>query len=180
MEYKYITEDNLINKQNYMYSEFGGREFLDAYIYSRDSYIEEKSNKMEYHESRAELRKILSSLESNDYGLIKGILDLYVKRFEVSKRLYNEYDENWKPTKNSSYLDIDLYIVLAEICSYAYKLTGCTKYLSCLLKLDDTLLSLKEKMTYTQSQKFKSVLVCERKEIDKLFNCLRIEIDDNK
>lgn len=35
MNYKYITENNLENKQNYMYSEYGGQDFVDAYIESR-------------------------------------------------------------------------------------------------------------------------------------------------
>ena len=35
MNYKYITENNLENKQNYMYSEYCRQEFLDAYVSTR-------------------------------------------------------------------------------------------------------------------------------------------------
>ncbi len=40
MNYKYITEDNLENKQTYMYSEYGGEDFLKAYVKSREDVIE--------------------------------------------------------------------------------------------------------------------------------------------
>ena len=41
MGYKYITDNNLVNKQDYMYSEFGGVDFLKAFTGSRDEFIEE-------------------------------------------------------------------------------------------------------------------------------------------
>lgn len=39
MLYKYITSNNLYEKQNYMYSEYGGIEFIKEYINSRQKYL---------------------------------------------------------------------------------------------------------------------------------------------
>jgi hypothetical protein len=43
MSYKYITNNNLYEKQNYMYSEYGGIKFINDYVYSRRNYL--KANK---------------------------------------------------------------------------------------------------------------------------------------
>lgn len=39
MLYKYITGNNLYEKQNYLYSEYGGIEFIEEYINSRQKYL---------------------------------------------------------------------------------------------------------------------------------------------
>ena len=39
MAYKYITENNLYNKQTYMYSEYNGICFLKEYVASRQKYL---------------------------------------------------------------------------------------------------------------------------------------------
>ena len=146
MEYKYITEDNLEQKQTYMYSEFGGTEFLQAYKKSRDDAIlfcdEERIGMV--HCTRDDLNEIKDSLKTGNYLEKRELLDLYVKRFEVSKRLYNEYNEKWRKTENASFIELDLYLLLAECCELIYEHDRCTKYLSCLLKIDDTLISTKD------------------------------------
>ena len=42
MDYIYVTENNLENRQKYTYSQYGGEDFLNAYMDSRKSFIEEK------------------------------------------------------------------------------------------------------------------------------------------
>ncbi len=177
MEYKYITDDNLINKQNYMYSDFGGAEFLKAYANSREEFIKDKDKFVgRFHDTRKELGLIISSLQEGDHGPVMESLNSYVKRYEVTKRLYTEYDESWKPTVNSSFEEMDVYLALARGCLLTYRLTKCTKYLSCLLKVTDTLLSVRERLTYGQSADLADITVCERKEIDMLCETLKVEV----
>lgn len=38
MEYKYITENNLFEKQTYMYSEYKGIDFIKEYMSSRKNW----------------------------------------------------------------------------------------------------------------------------------------------
>ncbi len=176
MEYKYITENNLINKQNYMYSEFGGEAFLGEYVRIRDDFLEEnkKCLQVTIHDTRKDLCSINVALQNKDYNGFRDLLDSYVKRFEVSKRLYTEYDDNWKATENASYEEMDVYLDLAICCLLAYRLTGCTKYLSCMLKIDDTLLSVKDKLTFVQKKVLVLSITCERQEFDKLCNGLKV------
>lgn len=175
MEYRYITEDNLIHKQNYMYSEFGGTSFLDSYINSRDRYINNTPmDTCNNHFTYRDLYRILELLKDDEYESARVILDAYVKRFEVSKRLYSKYNEKWKEIDSSSYVELDLYLVLAECCLSAYRVSNCSKYYSCLLKIDDTLLSVSNRMTQMQSERFRSILIQERKIFDVLCRSLGV------
>ncbi len=55
MAYKYITDNNLYQKQTYMYSEYKGMDFIEEYLNSRQSYL--KSSKMSWGGTSVKLRK---------------------------------------------------------------------------------------------------------------------------
>ncbi len=181
MDYKYITENNLEDRQNYMYSEFCGAEFLQAYNNSRLSFIrgiEKIPDGAELHDTRKELSELKNSL--NDARISGGkswkdIIDVYVKKFEVSKRLFTEYNGKWKPTENASYEQFDIYMLLSECCLQVYRITECTKYFSCLLKIDDTLLSVINRMTHSEQKRLSWILEAEIEEYDKLAERLEVE-----
>lgn len=166
MDYKYVTDNNLENRQNYMYSEYKGRAFLQEYIESREEVINGfinvylcDGNELLFHITRQELQEILATLRENGWDKItKKKIDDYVKSFEVRKRIYSEYDNKWKPCTNAGYEDYETYLILCEILIYAYSLTKCTKYYSCLLKLNDTMLSLKDKLTDRQKCVLSTIL----------------------
>lgn len=160
MNYKYITEDNLENKQNYMYSEFGGNEFLNAYVSSRENVIRRTKVLGGYeHSTYKELNEIWEYIKDNSFisFSIKEKIDRYVKLFEVGKRIYTGYDNNWKPcTKN--YRMYENYLLLCEILVFTYKNTNCIKYVSCLMKITDTLISVVKEMNEIESYKLSNVL----------------------
>ncbi len=171
--YEYITNNNLEDRQNYMYSEFGGVEFLKLYRLSREQYLKglKESSREEIianHDTRKDLNQVLRNLKCGDYNKTKDVLNDYVKRFEVSKRLYTEYKQNWKVANNASYDNLDLYMLLADCCLESYKLSGCTKYFSCLLKIDDTLLSVSSSLTCLESEHLKEIVIKELEEFEKL------------
>lgn len=175
--YKYVTENNLEDKQNYMYSEFGGRDFLNAYETSRRDYIftADSEEGEAFHDTRADLGVLKDRLESGEFESSRELLDAYVKRFEVSKRLYSEYNEAWKVAEKTSYDQLDIYILLSECCLAAYALSGCTKYLSCSLKVDDTLLSVADRLTKSERRRFVEVLKSELQEYKALASRLEVE-----
>ncbi len=70
----------------------------------------------------------------------KHVIDLYVKAFEVRKRLYTGYDEMWKPCRKE-FRDYGSYLLFGNILAAAYRRTECLKYASCLMKLTDSLIS---------------------------------------
>ena len=180
MEYKYITENNLENKQTYMYSEFGGAEFLKAYKNSRLGYLErvmhDEVDSKVFHCTRSDLLRIKDNIKDEKSNQINELLNNYVKRFEVCKRLYTVYDYNWKIAENAPYNQYDLYILLADCCIRAYENTKCTKYFSCLLKISDTLLSIEDKLTEIEKRALGDVIEKEIMEFDKLSNQIGVAL----
>lgn len=158
MAYKYITDDNLYNKQTYMYSEYGGIDFLKEYVFSRQQYLDEhkdmKSIATEYEWDEVksndviyELLCIKQALKMNTYnGTIMDLMNSYTKSFEVRKRVYEKYDSSWKPAGNKRFEDYRAYLLLAECLGLSYEHTKCLKYFNCMLKVDDTLLSIQDKL----------------------------------
>lgn len=175
MEYKYITENNLENRQNYMYSEYKGREFLEAYQKTRKQYIEQYIDFQGVFEpesggegSKTE-EKIRQAAEAGDIGMAEK----FVKSFEVRKRLYTQYDwTTWKPEIGARYDEIELYLLLGEYISTLYRETGRLKFLSCLLKLDDTILSQESLLRNGQKKRFAGLLYKELEFINSLEVCV--------
>ena len=64
---------------------------------------------------------------------------MYLKKFEINKRLYDKYDDN---EKNSTRYDIiENYILLSVISILKFKKTENPKFLNTALKLNDTICS---------------------------------------
>ena len=159
MKYKYITENNLNNKQDYMYSEFGGKDFLTCFADSRkDFFGRVESLEIKGHHTRTELYCLRENLKHEKFCDCQEILDAYVKRFEVTKRIYSEYKEDWKAAKDASYEQLDLYLLLSECCIQAYQETTCLKYLSCALKINDTLLSVEGLLSVFECKWLENIL----------------------
>lgn len=156
MLYKYITENNLEHTQNYMYSEYAGLDFLKAYYQTREPFLLENTEELfvllgnEFSSGMfgqtatgSHLISILKRLHTEPCEDDRIAVNFYVQRFEVHKRLFAEYDaQTGRPVAGSSYGTILDYILLAAVAEKAYGSFRSLKYLNCLLKLNDTLLSL--------------------------------------
>ncbi len=175
VEYTYITETNLENRQDYMYSVYHGTKFLHAYRKTREVFLECVGNKagnefslVETHESN-ETNKRLMVLAKN---LVSGKWsdeekkesDFFVKAFELRKRLYCAYQEaSLRPVEEAGYDCVVNYILLSFCTYHSYLQTKSLKYLNTMLKVNDTLLSLAEKLTQAAKEQLGWLL---RKEID--------------
>lgn len=156
MAYRYITDNNLYEKQTYMYSEYKGMTFIKEYLDSRKNYlrIQEAFGKEDFSKNRTKrsqvnqaLQNIYESLAAGNYGKeTVSVIDGYVKSFEVRKRIYTGYDNIWKPLKNAEFEEYESYLLLAACLPLMYRYTKCLKYFNCLLKLEDTLLSVRDKL----------------------------------
>lgn len=156
MGYKYITDNNLYEKQTYMYSEYQGIDFIREYLDSRNSFLK-MIKKMEgegdknaetahsfVYKNLAELCENLKAGKKNNEMIER--VNAYTKSFEVRKRIYTEYDANWKPLSSADFEEYESYIVFAECLLLTYRCTKCLKYFNCLLKLDDALISIQNKL----------------------------------
>jgi hypothetical protein len=164
MTYDYITDNNLYNKQNYMYSRYCGMDFIKAYIDSRNiknkTFVQRNVKALSglKSETAVKLNRMLSELSNNDEtGIVISELNGYVKSFEVRKRLYDGYVD-WKPLDGAGFEDYESYLTFSECLIYAYSYTGNLKYFSCLLKVDDTLLSLYSELTGEQTVRLDNII----------------------
>ena len=180
MGYEYITENNLYSKQNYMYSKFKGFDFFKEYLQSRKLEVLGKDiceeDIKEESETYLDILDIYNNFDGDKENKLKK-LDYYVKSFEVRKRLYTSYF-NRKPMENSSFENYEIYLLFAEVLSKAYEITDCLKYFSCLLKVNDTLLSIQDKLNHNQKKLLKSIInkeiqffkeLCKKHEIGEVY-----------
>lgn len=179
MSYKYITENNLENRQNYMYSEYKGTDFLQEYKESREQLmIVARSDSVEgaAHITNKELGDLFGKLQTEDEIELddKKCMDAYTKTFEVRKRLYSEYNSEWKPVKNASREIYDNYILLAKCLILMYKKSKCAKYINCLLKIDDTMISIKNKLTDRQVRELASVCEREMEIVEQIYETMEV------
>ena len=166
IDYKYITGNNLENRQDYMYSLYGGEGFIKAYYRTRECFISayvaedetgQKNPPLEYvteemGETGRRLGRLLEKLKNKVWTMeVKEELDFYVKAFEVRKRLYSSYEKGTvRPSSDAAYKMLGNYLLLAQCVYYGYFLSEGLKYLNTMLKLDDTLISLAGKMSESE------------------------------
>ncbi len=60
--------------------------------------------------------------------------------------------------RRGGYETVENYILFGEILVQAYLMTKNLKYFNCLLKLDDTLISMKSRLDANQKRKLSSIL----------------------
>lgn len=169
MAYKYITNNNLYDKQNYMYSEFRGTDFLKEYLASRQlaclntcEGVVQTSDTGENNVTWKKLRDIYDKVNTGGYDKETVCeFDFYVKSFEVRKRLYTNY-QNHKPAEEASFENYENYLLFADCLALFYEKTRCLKYYSCMLKVDDTLLSIQNKLEEVQVIHLRDILELEQ------------------
>jgi hypothetical protein len=192
MEYGYITDNNLENRQSYQYSGFQGRPFLAAYKESRNLQILKdapiiqenemadccanimknyypKPVKREYVVLRYELCAFLQDmLNKNVEEREFALFDRIVKTFEVRKRLYHCYNSNFRPLDESDFYDCGLYLLFACGLVFAYKEKRNLTYLNALLKANDALLSLADKLHNFEREMLRYALSEEMRMVEEL------------
>ncbi len=166
IEYKYITEINLENRQDYMYSAYHGSAFLHSYRKTREVFMESLGHtsnnisfselgEQEKNETNDRLAALAKMLELGRWtNEVKKEADYFVKAFELRKRLYNTYQvASLRPVEESGYDCLDNYILLSFCIYHSYLQTQSLKYLNTMLKVDDTLLSLSAKLTQEEKDR---------------------------
>jgi len=190
MAYKYITENNLYEKQTYMYSEYGGTAFLKEYSESRKNALDDKgtgkaeASGQKYtgaNPTKVNLGQLYGKLKDGEYSEeTKAEINGYVKSFEVRKRIYTEYDDNWKPVADAGFEDYDTYLLFAECLIRVYEQEEGLKYFSCLLKVDDTLLSVRDRMGASQRKRLEGIIRRELYHFDRLADKAGLGLEEIK
>ena len=185
------TETNLLeNPQKYQMSAYLGKNFLINFFKSRKNQLKvlEKTGKNfleldevikqlsinyskntldDFLKTNIETEEILSLLLINfsnpiDNDITK-ILNEFIKKFEIKKRLYS---------------NLRNYILLSTLCMLAYKKNNNLKYLNTSLKLNDTVCSQINKLkTNLEKSLFYHILKIELHNIDSLCNTKKVGLN---
>lgn len=188
--YRYSTGSLLDLPQNYMYTPYLGADFISAWSASRADYLNQHSYaKFTYTCSVLTESKTLLSTEKilnqvcldlikNDDATkyVNYWLPRLLKKFEVSKRLYQSYSVDAPHTKieESGFNNYILYLLLAESLIRAWALQPMSQYLNALLKLVDTLLSQSAQLNKEESSYLSWVILAERKIFSKVVKKLSL------
>ena len=165
--YQYTQNNLLVTPQNYQMSSYEGADFLVSYQFSRSKIItklEKMPKFVPYSEnlffsqrvsqSTAIIKKnkfstnelyhsIITELISNPKNMqVIPIIDKFLKKFEVRKKIFLYYDNKFNNV-GDSFKEIQNYILLSFMCFIRYQVTSDLKYLNTFLKLNDTICSVK-------------------------------------
>ena len=148
--YKYISRDVPQQKINYSYAKFGGEDFLDEYKKSREIALLNLDNNELTNRNTKDLTatgihfyKWIKLMEK-DKDINEKELLLLLKRFEVTKKIYETYDINFRPIDKEKYMNFHLYVLFGEVLVLAYNKHKKIQYLNTLLKANDICISLIE------------------------------------
>ncbi|CAM5202695.1 Methionyl-tRNA formyltransferase OS=Castellaniella defragrans (strain DSM / CCUG 39792 / 65Phen)OX=1437824 GN=BN940_10766 PE=4 SV=1 [Castellaniella denitrificans] len=145
--YPYAAGDLLENRNTYFYTPFGGQDFLHAWRNQRAQARAACSTDPDIANAPKDTAPIIGLLqrlktESQASALpanTRLVLDRILQRFEVSKRLHDDYTAAWKPLDPERYHGMERYLLLAELLGQAASTTADLRYLNGLLKCVDTL-----------------------------------------
>ena len=151
LPYPYASGDLLENRNTYFYTPFGGQAFLDAWRQQRSAmhsaciaHSVTTTPPVDDAPIVQRLRTLWTALRADDAPTAddRNTLDRILQRFEVSKRLHDDYTAAWRPVDPSRYHGLERYLLLAEVLGLAAASTGDLRYLNGLLKCLDTLTSM--------------------------------------
>ena len=153
-KYKYINGNAPNVKINYSYSKYLGLQFLDYWKTSRKENLKEfdKANLdilikkvdsrfvLEGFNSSGEIfSKWLKNMDLLNLDFLKDV-NLLIKRFEVTRKIFNEYNDLMRPNNKKNYLYINNYSLFGIVLGLLFSETKKYQYLNAHIKLNDILL----------------------------------------
>lgn len=153
-KYKYIDSNAPNIKINYSYSKYLGLQFLDYWKISRKENLKEfdKGNLdilikkvdsrfvLEGFNSSGEIfSKWLKNIDLLNLDFLKDV-NLLIKRFEVTRKIFNEYNDLMRPNNKKNYLYINNYSLFGIVLGLLFSETKKYQYLNAHVKLNDILI----------------------------------------
>ena len=192
LEYRYAQGDLLDKPNTYMYSLFSGYAFLESWKKNRLGALSSLPDPQSppkpdgrFHPSRLFNNPGRKNLEEIIDGLNRGLgedkelkkrLKMWVKKFEVNKRIYERYDEQFNPIDKSAYHDMEVYVRYAEMMESAYNTSRELDYLNVLLKIIDTLIARRSKLRNEQKARLAWLIQQESDHIQILASKMGVDI----
>ena len=198
MTYKYICNDPLAEKINYEYSPYLGQLFIDQWKNYRDKFRlnnqnsilgidTEYKNQLDIHSEKIVTKDLIYFIKSKfdndnkDSEDIKESTNWLIKRFELTKRIYTNYEKTERGGKGTGeFRDLSLYLDFAELLIKAYKSYSHLPSLNSLIKCLDIVMCYENLLNKNEKLRLSNIIKIE----SELFNNLRISyknlINQNK
>ena len=192
VSYDYAHGDLLDNRNTYQYSKFHGQDFLRAWIRQRNAACLEMGEPISppdpiehvYVEFEPPyittllLEGIFFRLQAEKKFNLKDqtYLKTLVKKYEVSKRLFKEYNHAFQAADKTAYYDLGLYLRFAEVVESAYSFTDDLVYLNVLLKVIDVLIAYKGQLDETQKSRLGGLIQQEQKHVTTVARKNKVEL----
>lgn len=177
-QYEYATGELLDDPNTYSYAAFRGIDFLRAWRSQRDAAgqasaaVDAQVRHSRDSATALLLREISAGLSSSFPDQALATLDRLLQRFEVTKRVHGEYNDNWRPVDLQDYRDLSLYLHFAVALDQAYSLTRRLQYLNGLLKCLDTLTAYQHDINIEQAESLQALILAEKRHVDALLAAL--------
>lgn len=190
MSYSYTDGDKIASPNTYFYTEYNGQEFLNSYFGNRKSILRKTKDAVEPMFSKNDIETdqslihtsiyldyLYTSLQSQNHSRNADIfaeINLILKKFEVSKRIYDFYLPEFKKSDESDFKNLNNYLKLASVLSRSYEITKKLNYLNGMLKVIDTLISVFNEMSELEKKNLAWLIRMEIDHVGKLTSKLRI------
>lgn len=89
---------------------------------------------------------------------IKFLLDIFVKKFEVYKKIFDQYSKGFVKS-SENYKGLSHYLIFSFCLLYYYYCTKNLKYLNTALKINDNICSIKSKINSKDDMKIFSLVI---------------------
>jgi hypothetical protein len=184
--YPYSQGDRLNDRNTYFYSEYRGEAFLDAWHASRSAALAALPAPVRFvpppgvvpdsvgHHTGALLAHLLSTPVAADEP--NPLTERILQRFEVSKRIYRQYDQDLKAVRESGYDELPLYLQFAALCVHCQSGPAATRFLNALLKVLDTLISAQHRLRPEQGAHLAWLIAAERAWVGRVAAGVGVEV----
>ena len=145
VSYEYTNKNLLEEKETYQYSKYYGEDFVDAFYKNRTDFLNSLKD--------TDIDLFQLNIKSNIYEFLKDFyenqneIDKFMKllqKFEVTKRIFDNTDENFKRKEDANSDNLNLYILFSNCCYLVYKKIGHLSLINAILKCNDILVSQKD------------------------------------
>ena len=141
--YKYVSNDIPLRKVNQSYSNYHGEEFIKSWLKSREKAKKYFTKKLNFKltnkpssPTQAKFNRWIKEINNREFNDAKEF-NLLLKRFEVTKKIFDNYDSSFRPINREKYNDIRLYALFSWLLVLNFKYDLKLQYLNSLLKVND-------------------------------------------
>jgi len=149
MHYQYCDKNLIEEKETYQYSQYCGEDFIESFFRNRENFLKQvvpNSNDLFKEKLKSNTFDFLKEFYNNPVDIER--FALLVKKFEVTKRIFENTDENFKKLENSKSDNLNLYILFSNCCYLAYQNKKHLSFVNAILKCNDILCSQSDYFLY--------------------------------